>query len=83
MCPRKSTILCIDADRPSLESLETLLERDGYDVLTATSGGHGLELLVSRQVDGVILGHNVEDWLCAEEEVEQTYRRSLRLPLAA
>jgi len=52
---RNSTILCIDDDPPSLETLETLLELDGYDVLAATSGCDGLEILLSHQVDGVIL----------------------------
>jgi len=58
---RNSTILYIDDDPPSLENLETLLKLDGYDVLTATSERHGLELLASHQVDGVILSDEMPE----------------------
>jgi CheY-like chemotaxis protein len=61
MCRQNSTILCIDDDWNSLESLETLLELNGYDVLIATSGRQGLELLASHRVDGVILDYRMPE----------------------
>jgi response regulator RpfG family c-di-GMP phosphodiesterase len=52
---RKSTILSVDDDCDRLDDFRTLLELDGYDVLTAISGREGLELLAANWVDGVVV----------------------------
>jgi len=64
--PRR-TILCIDDDASILRYERALLERSGYNVLTATSGQQGLTLAMMSPVDAVVLdclmpgmsGHNV------------------------
>ena len=38
-----------------------LLEREGYDVLTAADGPSGLELFASREVDLVLLDYNMPE----------------------
>ena len=54
-------LLCVD-DRPtSLEVRRLILERAGYEVLTASDGTAGLELFASRPVDLVVLDYNMPE----------------------
>jgi DNA-binding response OmpR family regulator len=46
-----STLLCIHRDPAQL----TLLQENGYELVTATSGSEGLRLLMSRPVDAIVL----------------------------
>ena len=46
-----STVLCIHRDPAQLN----LLREKGYGMVTATNGSDGLRLLMSRQVDAVVL----------------------------
>lgn len=46
-----STVLCIHRDPDTL----SLLREKGYGMVTATNGSDGLRLLMSRQVDAVVL----------------------------
>ena len=46
-----STVLCIHRDSTQLN----LLQEKGYGMVTATNGSAGLRLLMSRQVDAVVL----------------------------
>ncbi len=48
MATARGTILVIDDEEVMREVLETLLERDGYDVRLAVNGMEGLELARSR-----------------------------------
>ena len=50
-------ILCIDDNAEVLECEKTFLETFGFTVLTATSGGKGLELASIHSVDVVIVDH--------------------------
>jgi len=54
LAPRR-TILCIDDDDAILRYERALLERSGYNVLTATSGQQGLTLVMMSQIDAVVL----------------------------
>ena len=47
----QSTLLCIHRDPDQLLHLE----EQGYGLVTATSGGEGLRLLMSRSVDAVVI----------------------------
>jgi len=49
------SLLCIHRDPAQL----SLLQKRGYEVLTATHGSQGLRLLVSKPVDAVILEHDL------------------------
>jgi len=50
-------LLCIDDDEDVLECEKSFLESFGYTVLTAPSGGKGLELAAMYPVDVVIIDY--------------------------
>ena len=50
-------VLCIDDDEDVLECEKSFLESFGYTVLTAPSGGKGLELASQHSVDVVIVDY--------------------------
>jgi len=50
-------LLCIDDDEEVLECEKSFLESFGYTVLTAASGGKGLELASMHSVDVVIVDY--------------------------
>jgi CheY-like chemotaxis protein len=50
-------VLCIDDNRDVLECERAFLESFGYTVLTAPSGGEGLELASTHSIDVVILDY--------------------------
>jgi len=50
-------VLCIDDNQDVLECEKAFLETFGYTVLTAASGGKGLELASLHSVDVVILDY--------------------------
>jgi len=50
-------VLCIDDNQDVLECERAFLEAFGYTVLTASSGGKGLELASIHSVDVVILDY--------------------------
>ncbi|HVT99063.1 MAG TPA: response regulator [Acidobacteriaceae bacterium] len=51
------TILCIDDEALGLEIRKAVLERAGYQVLTAVDGATGLTLFRGNPVDGVVLDY--------------------------
>jgi DNA-binding response OmpR family regulator len=55
----KKTILCIDDDVSILRYEKALLERSGYDVITAPSGQQGLKLAITYQCDAVLLDYEM------------------------
>ena len=57
--PSKKTILCIDDDVSILRYEKALLERSGYEVLTAASGQQGLKLATTCQCDAVLLDYDM------------------------
>jgi CheY-like chemotaxis protein len=54
---QNTVLLCIDDNEDVLECEKSLLESFGYTVLTAASGGKGLELASQYSVDVVILDY--------------------------
>jgi CheY-like chemotaxis protein len=58
-CPELAggLVLCIDDNQDVLECERAFLETFGYTVLTAPSGGKGLELASIFAIDVVILGY--------------------------
>lgn len=55
------TILCIDDEALGLQIRRAVLERAGYQVLTAIDGPGGLALFRKEQVDGVVLDYYMPD----------------------
>ncbi|MFZ3371131.1 MAG: response regulator [Candidatus Sulfotelmatobacter sp.] len=54
---QSAVVLCIDDNEDVLECEKSFLESFGYTVLTAASGGKGLELASKYSVDVVILDY--------------------------
>ena len=54
---QSAVLLCIDNNQDVLECEKSLLESFGYTVLTAPSGGKGLELASMYPVDVVIVDY--------------------------
>jgi CheY-like chemotaxis protein len=52
-------ILCIDDEPVGLQVRKMLLQRQGYEVLTASSGPEGLRLFVANPVRAVILDYSM------------------------
>ena len=50
-------VLCIDDEPKGLQVRKALLQRKGYEVLTATSGREGLELFAANPITAVILDY--------------------------
>jgi CheY-like chemotaxis protein len=55
--PQSAVLLCIDDNEDVLECEKSFLETFGYTVLTAASGGKGLELASVHPVDVVIVDY--------------------------
>jgi CheY-like chemotaxis protein len=55
--PQSALLLCIDDNEEVLECEKLFLESFGYTVLTAKSGGKGLELASIHSVDVVIVDY--------------------------
>jgi CheY-like chemotaxis protein len=49
------TLLCIHRDPAQL----SLLEENGYELVTATNGHDGLRLFLSRTVDAIVIEHHL------------------------
>jgi CheY-like chemotaxis protein len=55
----RKLLLCVDDRAASLEVRRLILEREGYEVLTANDGSAGLELFAARSVDLVVLDYHM------------------------
>jgi DNA-binding response OmpR family regulator len=53
-------VLCVHQKPKQLETLRGVLEEDGYDVLPAADGIKALDVLSHQDVDGVIIGYDIE-----------------------
>ncbi|HVO79729.1 MAG TPA: response regulator [Terriglobales bacterium] len=54
-------VLCVENRRGPRQVLQNLLERAGYDVISAESGQQAITLLLSQAVDGVLLEYDLPD----------------------
>ena len=73
-------VLCVDGEENILNSLKRLLRKEGYRLLTASSGQAGLKLLRENKVHVVISDHRmpemsgIEFLACVKEEYPDTIR---------
>lgn len=58
---KTATILCIDDEQTALQLRQTVLESAGYNVLTAKSGAHGMQVFQSEPVHAVVLDYWMAD----------------------
>jgi CheY-like chemotaxis protein len=61
VCVSRKLLLCVDDRAASLEVRRLILEREGYEVLTASDGAAGLELFAARSVDLVVLDYHMPE----------------------
>jgi CheY-like chemotaxis protein len=67
---QSAVLLCIDDNEDVLECEKSFLESFGYAVLTAASGGKGLELASKYSVDVVILDYFMPEMNGQEVAIE-------------
>ena len=67
---QSAVLLCIDDDEAVLECERSFLESFGYTVLTAASGGKGLQLASMYPVDVVIVDYSMPEMNGQEVAVE-------------
>lgn len=53
----KKTLLCVDDELTGLKVRKIILERQGYEVLTASAGAEGLHVFEGHDVDAVVLDY--------------------------
>jgi CheY-like chemotaxis protein len=58
---KPAAILCIDDDSKGLAVRKMLLESQGYEVLTATSGREGLAIFARHRVPAVVLDYKMPE----------------------
>jgi CheY-like chemotaxis protein len=68
--PENQIVLCIDDDQDLLECEKAFLELFGYTVLTALSGGKGLELASTHSVDVVVVDYCMPEMNGQEVAIE-------------
>ena len=78
-CPelKRTVLLCIDDSEDMLECEKSFLESFGYTVLTAASGGKGLELASRHSVDVVIVDYFMPEMNGEEVAIEMRRVRPL------
>jgi CheY-like chemotaxis protein len=77
---QSGVLLCIDDDEDVLECEKLFLESFGYTVLTAASGGKGLELASAYPVDVVIVDYFMPE-MNGQEVAIQMRRLNPRAPI--
>jgi DNA-binding response OmpR family regulator len=71
----KETILIVDSDLMILSGISKLLEREGYQTLTASNGSEGIKVIKEKRIDLIILDGNL---LELEEIKKQGVRRRVQ-----
>ncbi|RLB82307.1 MAG: response regulator [Deltaproteobacteria bacterium] len=79
----KHTVLCVDDEENILSSLKRLLRKEGYRLLTATSGTAGLKLLEENEVHLVISDQRMPEMSGTEflSVVKERYPDTIRVVL--
>jgi len=78
------TLLLVDDEENILSSLRRLLRRDGYTILTATSGQQGLEALATHRVDVIVSDQRMPGMTGVEflHKAKDMYPDTVRLVLS-
>jgi len=77
------TVLCVDDEENILHSLKRLLRKEGYRLLTATSGAEGLKILKENDVHLVISDQRMPEMSGTEflAQVKENYPDVIRIVL--
>lgn len=54
-------VLCVENQPSHMDTLKSMLETAGYEVMPATTGGQALQLLTTLPIDGVLLEYDLPD----------------------
>lgn len=83
MTDLQHTILCVDDEKNILHSLKRLLRREGYRLLTASSGHEAFELLAQHDVQLIISDQRMPEMSGTEflAQVKERYPDVLRIIL--
>jgi CheY-like chemotaxis protein len=76
----KPIILCVDDEETQLAIRKLVLEKEGFSVLTASSGQQALSLLACHQVD-LVLSDHLMPGLTGTELTRQIKARNPELPV--
>lgn len=78
------TLLLVDDEESILSSLNRLLRREGYRVLSATGGAEGLEILASHRVDVIVSDQRMPQMTGVEflRQVKNLYPQTVRIVLS-
>jgi CheY-like chemotaxis protein len=74
------TILCIDDDHGVLSYHRALLERRGYEVLTAASGRQGIQIAAGSAVAAVVVDYHMPE-MNGHEVATEIKRLRPRVPI--
>jgi FixJ family two-component response regulator len=79
----KHTVLCVDDEQNILNALKRLLRKDGYRLLTASSGDEGLRILEQNEVHVVISDQRMPEMSGTEflARVKEHHPAALRIVL--
>lgn len=80
MDQHKAVILCVDDELNPLTLRRLVLQKAGYEVLTASSGKEALELVNSRHVD-LVLSDHLMPGMQGTELAQQLKERHPKLPV--
>ncbi|SRR5581483_1975481 len=80
MPERRPTILCVDDESNPLVLRKLVLEKAGYEVITARSGQEALEILASRVVD-LVLSDHLMPGMSGAELAQQIKSQRPKLPV--
>jgi CheY-like chemotaxis protein len=78
--PSNPIVLCIDDQAEGLIIRKLFLESMGYEVLTASSGRAGLDVVAKHQVDAVVLDYRMPE-MDGEAVATELRRRRPDLPI--
>ncbi|MFT6913838.1 MAG: response regulator RpfG family c-di-GMP phosphodiesterase [Motiliproteus sp.] len=81
---RSQVLLLVDDEENILRSLKRLFRRDGYRILTATSGAQGLEVLKQERVGVIISDHRMPGMTGTDflQQVKAIYPDTVRIILS-
>jgi CheY-like chemotaxis protein len=81
---RKRTLLLVDDEDGILSSMKRLLRREGYEILTASGGEEGLQVLASNPVDVILSDQRMPGMTGVEflRRAKELYPSTVRMVLS-
>ena len=77
----KHVILCVDDDRDLLESMSTILEGNGYEVVTGNSAEEGLRKVTEVNPDLILVDLMMEEVDAGTSFVRELKSQNVNIPI--